>query len=49
LAFRKVGAERIGANATKAIMDEAIKREREGILKEPEDNELIFSKDSRVY
>ncbi len=32
LAARSVGAERIGATATKTIMDEAIKREAEGKL-----------------
>ena len=40
LAVRSVGTERFGATATKAIMDEAYKREKEGTLKLVEDGEL---------
>jgi deoxyribose-phosphate aldolase len=40
LAVRNVGAVRFGATATKAIMDEAIKREKEGTLKEMESGNL---------
>lgn len=40
LAVRSVGTIRFGATATKAIMDEAIKREKEGTLKEVENGVL---------
>ncbi len=37
LTVRAAGTIRFGATATKAIMDEAFKREAEGALKEAED------------
>ena len=40
LAVRAVGVERIGATATEVIVEEAIKREAEGTLKESKDGEL---------
>lgn len=40
LAVRAAGAVRFGATATKAIMEEAMKREREGTLVEAEGGEL---------
>lgn len=40
LAVRAVGTARFGATATKAIMDEAYKREAEGTLKEARDGQF---------